>query len=72
MGIAETPPKHGARIYPLGDEVCLVKQTIKKGADQNAPYVIDGPTDNHRERHVELADDAAIAQAVRDALAGQL
>ena len=72
MANEETARKYGARVYPLDDKICLVKQTVKKGNDQNAPYVIDGTTDNQNERHVELADDAALAQAVRDALAGNI
>ena len=55
--------KHGARVYGLGD-VLLVKQTVLRGSPQ--AYVID----EHRERHVDIADDAAIATAIRDAVNG--
>jgi len=58
-----TDLKHGARVYGLGD-VLLVKQTVLRGSP--AAYVID----EHRERHVDAADDAAIASAIRDAVAG--
>lgn len=59
-------PKHGARVYGFGDGVILVKQTVLRG---NPPeYVIDGD----KERHVDPLDDAALAQAVRDAVAGQI
>ena len=61
-------PRYGARIFPLAGNKALVKQTVKSGTAQNADYVIDG----QRERHVDLADDAEVAQAVRDALAGEL
>lgn len=61
-------PKHGARVFPLADGKALVKQTVKRGANTNDEYVIDG----HRERHVDLADDAAVAAAIREALAGRL
>ncbi len=58
-------PKHGARVYRVGDKV-LIKQTILRGTP--AEYVID----EHRERHVRQDDDAAIAAAIRDAIAGKL
>lgn len=62
---AATDLKHGARVYGLGD-VILVKQTVLRGSP--AAYVID----EHRERHVDAADDAAIASAIRDAIGGLL
>ncbi|MFT3786728.1 MAG: hypothetical protein QM770_11270 [Tepidisphaeraceae bacterium] len=61
-------PRYGARVFPLIGGKALVKQTIKSGTAQNADYVID----EQRERHVDLSDDAAVAQAIRDALAGNL
>jgi hypothetical protein len=62
----EELPKYGARIYLLASGKGLVKQTIKK--QRNGDYVVDG----HRERHVDLADDAQVADAIRTALAGQM
>jgi len=61
-------PKYGARVFPLANGRALVKQTVKSGPNANDEYVIDG----HRERHVVLTDDAAVAAAIREALAGQL
>ena len=60
--------KYGARVFPLTRGTALVKQTVKRGPGATDRYVIDG----HRERHVELADDASVAAAIRDALAGRL
>lgn len=63
--------KYGVRIYPLDNEVILVKQTIKKSGS-NA-YIVDIAADGqHREAHVNIADDREIAQAVRAALSGRL
>jgi hypothetical protein len=42
--------KYGVRVFKISDETLLIKQTIKKGKSQNAPYVIDG----QRERHVKI------------------
>ena len=59
---------YGARVYKINEQTILVKQTIKNGDEQNAPYVVDG----QRELHVDIADDKAIANAVRDAIHGRL
>lgn len=56
-------PTHGARVFGMGD-VVLIKQTVLKGTPPE--YVID----EHRERHVAIDDDAAIAAAIRDAVTG--
>jgi len=58
-------PKFGARVYRLRDKL-LVKQTILRGIPPD--YVIDG----HKERHVHVDDDAAIAEAIREAVSGKL
>ena len=60
--------KYGARIYPMAGGKCLIKQTVKSGPNQNDDYVIDA----HREKYVDLNNDADVATAIRDALAGQL
>lgn len=65
----------GARIYKTSDEVILVKQTIRKLDRQNNQdrYVVDCMLDGkHKERHVDVTDDKAISDAVRDALNGKL
>ena len=61
-------PKHGARVFQVSDKRLLIKQTIKRGIDPNDPYVIDG----QKERHVDITDDRAIAQGIRDAIKGSL
>jgi len=61
-------PKYGVRIYKVSDNTLLVKQTIKSGRRQNETYVID----EQKERHVDIDDDEAIANAVRDGIAGKL
>jgi hypothetical protein len=66
--LAQATSKYGARVYLLNDGVAVVKQTIKRGVEQNAPYVID----RQRERHVDPGDDAALGAAVRAALEGRL
>ena len=62
--------KYGARVYPMGKDGLLVKQTIKSGNGYTDSYKVSDPY--HHERHVKLHDDAAIAQAIRDALSGKL
>ena len=67
--------RYGARISGLdGRDVILVQQTsrLHPGAGNN-PYTIDQDEQgNNIDRHVQRDNDAEIAQAVRDALAGQL
>ena len=57
--------KFGARIYGLDRYTVLVKQTKSIGGGK---YTLDG----QREKHCHIGDDAEIAQAVRDAIAGRL
>ncbi len=64
----DEPVKYGAKVYQVSKSVLLIKQTVKRGTGQNAPYVIDG----HKEAHANLDDDAAIANAVRSAIKGNL
>ena len=64
-----TPRRFGARVYPIPDSNrARVKQTVKDDNDSNDEYVID----DDRERFVDLNNDAAVAQAIRDSLAGNL
>lgn len=70
-----TNENFGVRVYKTSEEVILVKQTIKKPDRQNNQdrYVVDClPDGKHKERHVDVTDDKAIAKAVRDALNGAL
>ena len=60
--------KFGARVYLMADGVALVKQTVKRGGQANAAYVIDG----QKESHIDPGDDAALGRAVRAALEGRL
>lgn len=53
-------------MYQVPDGKILVKQTVK--SEQTGDYVIDGQC----ERHCDPSNDAQIAQAIRDALAGNL
>ncbi len=59
---------HGARVYKIDENTILIKQTVKRGSEQNAPYVID----EHKEAHVDITDDVAISDAIRNAICGQL
>lgn len=62
--------KYGAHVYPLKKHVILVKQTVKRGKNNNDPYVLDDTY--KKEKHVHLSDAEAIGRAVQDALAGRL
>ena len=67
--------KFGARVFLQHSgsrQVLLIKQTIKRGQGQNDEYSIDNSAGEHQERHVELTDDAGIAAAIRQAVAGKL
>lgn len=63
--------KYGVRIYSLDSEVMLLKQTVKKPGLPR--YVIDTFSDGtHREVHIPQGDTEGIADAVRQALKGEL
>lgn len=67
----------GARISRLDGDPngrILVFQTSKQSEKPNAAYTIDKRADGKKMifRHVDRNDDSAIAQAIRDALQGQL
>jgi len=49
----------------------LVVQTAKRGAAQNAPYVISSPK-TQQGAFVDFTDDKGIADAIRAALRGKL
>ena len=57
---------YGARIYLRGNRI-QVTRMIRRNLGVVAPYVIDHP---RNDRFVSFDDDAAVAQAVREALAG--
>lgn len=61
-------PKYGVRVFKVSEATLLIKQTIKSGKGKTDEYVIDG----QKERHVKIDDDSAIADAVRDGVAGRL
>jgi len=60
------PLKYGARVYLLPSRKLLVKQTTLRGKPPE--YVID----EHKEEHVSVSDDTAIADAIRRAVLGRL
>lgn len=64
-------PEYGARIYKREDSIQII-QTIKKGSEQNAPYVVEKSSGRNKETFVRQDDDVALAKAVRSALAGEL
>ena len=65
--------RRGARLNWLGDEVIYVAQTVKSGTAQNAPYVIErNESGKQKETFVNSKDDAALLNAIRDALNGRL
>lgn len=63
--------KFGARVYLMDTDNILVMQTVKRGTADNSPYVIDQKTKSG-ERFLDATDDKAIADAIRDAIAGRL
>ena len=66
---------YGARVYRMDQDRILVKQTIKKEnrITSSERYVIDTLNDGaHKESHVDINDDKAIADGIRRALDGQL
>lgn len=67
---ASAQSKHGVRIHEVpGGKQLLIKQTVLK----RGRYVLDAlPSGLQREAFVDAADDAAIAKAVRLAIAGKL
>lgn len=67
--------RYGTRISPLaGENTILISQTSRAHPRTgNNPYTLDHDEQgNLIERHVRLDDDAEMAQAVRDALMGEL
>ena len=66
------PNKYGVRIYALPDsDIILIKQTVKR--PESLRYVVDTLEDGtHREVHINVGDTAGIADAVRQALRGEL
>ncbi len=66
------PNKYGVRIYDMPDSnVILIKQTVKR---PESPRYVVGPLEDgtHREAHINVDDTAGIADAVRQALRGEL
>jgi hypothetical protein len=66
--------KFGVRVFLMDSGFIYIRQTIKRGSAQNAPYVIDkkAPGSGQGQKFVSLTDDKEIADAIRDALAGSL
>jgi len=66
------PSKYGVRIYAMPDsDIILIKQTVKR--PESLRYVVDAlEGGTHREAHINVDDTAGIADAVRQALRGEL
>lgn len=62
--------RHGARVYLMDDKKILIYQTIKRGAAQNAAYVVFPKT--QQGVFADINDDKRISDAIRDALSGKL
>jgi hypothetical protein len=58
-------PTYSARAYLVGEEI-VIKQASLRGVP--AEYV----TDDERVRHIGVADESGIAEAIRDAVNGRL
>jgi len=64
--------KYGVRIYPLDNNVILIKQTVKR-TGSTGTYVIDMTEEGeHKEAHVDIDDNQEIADAIRAAIKGNL
>ena len=66
--------RYGARVSPLDptQDTILIFQTSRLLPEESR-YTLDRDSDNNPiGRHVSLYDDQAIANAIRDALQGQL
>ncbi len=72
MATTREQGKFGARMYLMDTDVVYVLQTVKRGSQQNSPYVVDKNPNGEGQRFVDTADDKAIADAVREALHGTL
>jgi hypothetical protein len=68
MSAGQFPRRHGARVFQHGDDAILVVQTVKSGTAHNDEYQVEPG----RQRFVNPTDDAAIGEAIRSALAGNL
>jgi hypothetical protein len=69
--VAPPAQRFGARVVRMADGTILIQQTVKSGPAQNDRYVIDRPLER-LERFVDSNVGAAIVNAIRDAVAGQL
>ena len=56
----------------MDTDVACVFQTVKSGAGYTDRYIVDQEPTGKGERFVDLMDDKALANAVRDALHGKL
>lgn len=61
-------PRYGVRVFKVSEDTLIIKQTIKSGSRPTDHYVIDG----QKECHVSIDDDSAIADAIRNGVAGKL
>lgn len=64
--------RFGARVFLVDPEVLLIMQTIKKGSQQNSPYVVHHKRNAIVQKFVSASNNAEIADAIRAALRGEL
>ena len=64
--------KFGARVFLMDTDVACVFQTVKSGRGYTDRYIVDQKPTGKGERFVDLMDDEALANAVRNALQGKL
>lgn len=61
--------KYGARVYQVSDSMFVIKQTVMRVLNSKKnKYVVD----EQKECRVNIDDDAAIAEGIRNAIKGNL
>ena len=69
---AKPEGKFGARVFLMGTDVACVFQTVKSGREYTDRYIVDQNPTGKNKRFVDLMDDKALANALRDAIQGKL
>lgn len=60
--------RYGARVFLIEPGVAVIKQTVRR----EGRFVVDWAGGDQHEEFVDLADDRAVARALRRAIAGRL